>query len=303
MFIRAGAPTTGEDTVVTVGPALQIRWKEQDLEFLQTHPLTPGLALATTPEARPTPIPSLMSPSPAPTAEPAPTATTTLTPKLPTPTTSTTSLTERPDQPTIVPSGGDSSTPEVSTDVGDLTSGVPPALPSAPSGETAGQGTPPINVDRNPGALAAIILSAVVISAGVVGLAFLLSRRYHRKANAQQLNSPQSWFWPCGKNRSKQHTPRSVGENGDAELAGSPIAEMGAEERGNSPVELDGREVGLPMFPQHRWSWFSHTSSTLSVLPWRSPEKGSLSRVDSYHSDKGSTLSESSLETAKPGRL
>ncbi|KAK0666780.1 hypothetical protein QBC41DRAFT_145990 [Cercophora samala] len=33
---------------VTVGPAIQIRWVEADLTFLETHPLTPGLTLAKT---------------------------------------------------------------------------------------------------------------------------------------------------------------------------------------------------------------------------------------------------------------
>ncbi|KAK4239017.1 hypothetical protein C8A03DRAFT_14585 [Achaetomium macrosporum] len=34
--------------LVTVGPALQIRWVEADLTMLETHPLTPGLKLART---------------------------------------------------------------------------------------------------------------------------------------------------------------------------------------------------------------------------------------------------------------
>lgn len=39
---------TTEGALVTVGPALQIRWVEADLTMLETHPLTPGLKLART---------------------------------------------------------------------------------------------------------------------------------------------------------------------------------------------------------------------------------------------------------------
>ncbi|KAI0123584.1 hypothetical protein BJ170DRAFT_686850 [Xylariales sp. AK1849] len=41
-FTRAGVTPT----IVTVGPALQIRWRDEDLSILETHPLTPGLLLA-----------------------------------------------------------------------------------------------------------------------------------------------------------------------------------------------------------------------------------------------------------------
>ncbi|CAK7217332.1 hypothetical protein SCUCBS95973_003112 [Sporothrix curviconia] len=37
---------TGTGVTVTVGPAMQIRWRDVDLSILATHPLTPGLTLA-----------------------------------------------------------------------------------------------------------------------------------------------------------------------------------------------------------------------------------------------------------------
>ncbi|CAK7201780.1 hypothetical protein SEUCBS139899_004495 [Sporothrix eucalyptigena] len=37
---------TGASVTVTVGPAMQIRWRDVDLSILATHPLTPGLTLA-----------------------------------------------------------------------------------------------------------------------------------------------------------------------------------------------------------------------------------------------------------------
>ncbi|GAB1319694.1 Mid2 domain-containing protein [Madurella fahalii] len=43
------ATTSG--ALVTVGPALQIRWVEADLTALETHPLTPGLRFAVTEES------------------------------------------------------------------------------------------------------------------------------------------------------------------------------------------------------------------------------------------------------------
>ena len=39
---------TGAGALVTVGPAIQIRWVAADLTMLETHPLTPGLKLART---------------------------------------------------------------------------------------------------------------------------------------------------------------------------------------------------------------------------------------------------------------
>ncbi|KAK9771643.1 putative Conserved oligomeric Golgi complex subunit 5 [Seiridium cardinale] len=45
-FTRAAATPTSGVAVVTVGPALQIRFRDEDLSILETHPLTPGLVLA-----------------------------------------------------------------------------------------------------------------------------------------------------------------------------------------------------------------------------------------------------------------
>lgn len=55
---------TGVSAAVTVGPAMQIRWRDVDLTILATHPLTPGLTLAG--------ITSTTSPVPAPTPTPPP---------------------------------------------------------------------------------------------------------------------------------------------------------------------------------------------------------------------------------------
>ncbi|KAK5654524.1 hypothetical protein OQA88_7153 [Cercophora sp. LCS_1] len=56
---------TAPGAAITVGPAIQIRWVESDLEILETHPLTPGLrrqAVATNNNA-PIPAPSSASTS------------------------------------------------------------------------------------------------------------------------------------------------------------------------------------------------------------------------------------------------
>ncbi|KAK4099274.1 hypothetical protein N658DRAFT_397513, partial [Parathielavia hyrcaniae] len=49
-------------SVITVGPAIQIRWAKADLSMLETHPLTPGLRLART-EAKTTLVTSTRSTS------------------------------------------------------------------------------------------------------------------------------------------------------------------------------------------------------------------------------------------------
>ncbi|OAA65517.1 hypothetical protein SPI_02304 [Niveomyces insectorum RCEF 264] len=63
---------TGAGAVVTVGPAMQIRWRDADLAILATHPLTPGLTLDGNPDAAPTPTQA--APSTAPPAPPPPPA-------------------------------------------------------------------------------------------------------------------------------------------------------------------------------------------------------------------------------------
>ncbi|KAL1899545.1 hypothetical protein Sste5346_002947 [Sporothrix stenoceras] len=61
---------TGAGATVTVGPAIQIRFRDVDLSILATHPLTPGLTLAgatpttsSTPTPSPTPPPAKLTPN------------------------------------------------------------------------------------------------------------------------------------------------------------------------------------------------------------------------------------------------
>ncbi|KAH9905482.1 hypothetical protein F4778DRAFT_730138 [Xylariomycetidae sp. FL2044] len=271
-----------------VGPAIQIRWREDDIPNLETHPLTPGLGAAATAT-----VDEFTSPAASPTTVrfqtlPAVTTTPTATPRgYDTISPDTTSLdtvvsTDDPDSSPIIP--------EITTSE-DLTTS-PSTAPSPPSSTTdisQGQAAPSESEQpKSAGggasntSIAALVLTSVLIMIIAGFTSFLLVRRYRRyRAGEVAKMVPVglgAWVRGAGVGagrkwcvfgrgfssfRSKaaySHWPRGV----DAELGtDGPTPELAADDplgsKGN-PAELESPDKPAS---DNRWSWVSRVSKRM----------------------------------------
>ncbi|KAI1635225.1 hypothetical protein F4809DRAFT_642693 [Biscogniauxia mediterranea] len=206
-FLRTA---TASGAAVTVGPAIQIRWREADLANLETDPLTPGLRLAesttSVQERPPPPSPTTVAAAPTP-PSPSPTTTQIMqmtiipSPDSPSVTTSPTSFTSSTLRTSATSQS--SSNTEIETPSSSLSSSAalasspsPSPSPSSSSSSTTGGAQTPGSATQDDSAdganpnpnpitssgfnIAAIALTATLLSVIQGYAAFLFVRRYRR---------------------------------------------------------------------------------------------------------------------------
>ncbi|KAK7752677.1 hypothetical protein SLS62_005446 [Diatrype stigma] len=302
--------TTGKSVDCTVGPAVQIRWKEEDLEALETHPLTPGLVLGggeTTIQATTTQVSTDRTPTTLNNATPEVPASPGITEA--TDTTEPTEPTEQTEPPTrfstvvttLFLSGGLISVSTVTAGISEISSGVT-TTPTTTEGSPVGMPTPPSSqmnnaggkVMGNPIALATVFLSSLFVGVGLVAVAYVLLRRHRSKAASQG----QGWDSSPGDSVRGQRGGERWQDA--AELEGSspawppafqlwrtraelgtdgPIPELGARSAvgtRDNPAELECREA-VASSSRRRWSWLSHVSDKLSVRSKKSSPRATPS--------------------------
>ncbi|KAK3899653.1 hypothetical protein C8A05DRAFT_46333 [Staphylotrichum tortipilum] len=252
-FARAGS-TAG--ALVTIGPAIQIRWVEADLTMLETHPLTPGLKLARTgPDTSAAIRQSSTSTD---------TSTTTGAPdkKL-------TAQSEQLSSTTLVTKtrfNEDSGVTQI-FDTGSRTSILGPANTTAGnSNGSGGLGS----LDRT---TSIVVIVVVTVVAGILlwVAAFLLVRRYKkrgmRKGAPPRPKTPgggSSWEHGSQHTRANSRVPKSIG---------SPMSELepGPPAIGSTPnpAELEGEVLQPPARSwMHRASRVRHSSQHLQPPPY-----------------------------------
>ncbi|KAK4150090.1 hypothetical protein C8A00DRAFT_46442 [Chaetomidium leptoderma] len=233
------ASTAG--ALVTVGPAIQIRWVEADLSMLETHPLTPGLKLARTgPET--TLVRSTTSSSPAKETN-----------------------TEPEKRP--APDSGEDSSGSLVTDTNtrppdetlthifaDPTSTLGPANTASGSNGSGGLGS----LDRGT-SIAVIVVVTVVAGIALWTAAFFLVRRY--KGTGKPKGSPSSTECDdeSGLGPRRRHTSAYTGMA--KSIVVSPMSELdsGPAAIGSTPnpAELEGdilvRIPSRPRMTQRSW--------------------------------------------------
>ncbi|KAI5918468.1 hypothetical protein F4810DRAFT_573456 [Camillea tinctor] len=234
-FLRT-ATATG--AAVTVGPAIQIRWKEADLANLETDPLTPGLRLA---QSTNSPSPVQETPTPSPTTvvatPPPPSPTTTQiiqmtiipTPKSPSANTSPTSFTSStlrtsisediPPSPSPTtergvssPSPSSSFSSSSSSLSSSTTGGAPTPGSATQEDDTNGQSANPITSSGFN--IAAIALTAILLSViqGYAGFLFVRRWRRYRAGQVSTLFPPSPPFFAfCRRRNANRHRHRHPG--------------------------------------------------------------------------------------------
>ena len=257
--------------------------------MLETHPLTPGSTQGDrTADRVPMPIPESTDTETG--ADVEPTVTTEEPPE----------TTPMPDMPgpmrtmfstiisTVVSPGGSSTVVTVTTIIpgssttGSTTDDEPTGIPTAqsPSKPSKDDGN---RIIDNPTALATVFLSSLIAGMALLAIAYVIFRRYRRKAIARQGNGPEQvgigvWVQRSGERlQAVSELQGSSPTTWDswrtrAELGtGGPTPELNARwplgTRSN-PAELDSGEVGT----HSRWSWISHVSTKLSVQSKKSTQ-------------------------------
>lgn len=232
-FARA-ATTAG--ALVTVGPAIQIRWVEADLSMLETHPLTPGLKLgrataeSTLPVA-PRPLTTSLVTSTIKTSERRP---------APTGTDGTSSATLLIDSTTSSPD----ETLTLIHETGDSTSTLGPSnTASSNSNGSGGLGS----LDRTTSIVVIVVVTVVAGIALWVG-AFLMVRRYkkaaaRRRGSHARKSSDESALVGAGRQtRASSLAPTSM-VSPMSELESGPPA-IGSTP---NPAELEGDNLVPPV--------------------------------------------------------
>ncbi|KXX79704.1 hypothetical protein MMYC01_203783 [Madurella mycetomatis] len=277
------ATTSG--ALVTVGPALQIRWVEADLTALETHPLTPGLRIVTTEERQRTTLVE-ENPQETSTAEStratrgqessqttmsSPAAT-----SVPVGTLSTTSASE-----TELPSATESRipTPNLDETINVIFETADPTiatttLPSNVGDEqwsAGGIGS----LDR--GASIAIIVIVTVVSGIILWLtAFLLLRRRKGKQGSPSVSAKEggeAGFGPSGGGNMSRAAKKAMNLSPISELEAEIPARLGSTP---NPAELEGdvQPTAKPWMHQRSWlrspSFNQHQNSPRSIQSSRS---------------------------------
>ncbi|CAJ2503358.1 Uu.00g107520.m01.CDS01 [Anthostomella pinea] len=253
----------------TVGPAIQIRWREEDLSLLETDPLTPGLS---TPETTTTVIqvPSLSLSHATTTAT---SVSETLILSLMAEDTSHPSI-----EPQIPSSTFSASTPAISTSVTTSAArkdptitttslGQPSTLASSAVGSTSEENE---RAGVSSFSLAAVVLTGILIAI-IQGYAIFMFIRRYRQYRAGKVDSlfPLEvgvWLRQCvgrGRQRNAKHpeeeSPRP--KNPDAELGiDGPLPELGP----GDVLGTDSNPAELGSNPE-RWSWMPRVSKMLTV--------------------------------------
>lgn len=284
-FSRDGTKT---DATVTVGPAIQIRWVDDDLESLETHPLTPGRVLAepttevstetvtriVNTEAVETKSEAVQTDSELQQATPVRitvTRQTPVTPKLPQQMGTVSAIMEDPIS-TIVSTS--SEIPQIATTL--VTDSNPPVLIQTPTETTSSPASVgPSNEPSQTTAAAAradsrlldrgtsivlIVMLCLLIGIAIWVVSFVLIRR-HKAGKLTRW--PPSALVRLGIRRGRLYPGREASISSTTNML--PGQETGFTEvesgppRGTTPnpAELDGRGIGDPPV---RWSWMTTVS-------------------------------------------
>lgn len=260
---------TTPGALVTLGPAVQIRWVEADLTILETHPLTPGLKLATT-SSQTTPPPDMASVT---TASP-PTETTGEKRTLPgegetrSTVLGTDKTTHKPDQKSF----------SFIYETGDPTSSLGPKNTGANPNGSGGLGS----LDRTT-SIVVIVVVTVVAGIALWVAAFLLVRRYKRRARVGK-GSPSSTGSdePGLEHGRRRHTRLNSAATKSIVLSPASELDAGPPAVGSTPnpAELQGDDiVPLPARP-----WMGHKSRLRS--PHLHPPQASPRSVRSSRSTR-----------------
>ncbi|KAK4041608.1 hypothetical protein C8A01DRAFT_34332 [Parachaetomium inaequale] len=228
---------TTPGALVTVGPAIQIRWVEADLTKLETHPLTPGLKLARTSSEK--------------TRDPGMGSTTTTGPA-----SGTTGAPEnRP-----APEGRDTESATLITDTktGDVESfshifeTADPTNSLAPANTAAGNSSGGLgSLDRTT-SIVVIVVVTVVAGIALWTAAFLLVRRYKNKAAKRKASYPTTDDDETSLEQGRRH---ARADSGVPKSIVSPASELdaGPPAIGSTPnpAELEGDVFG--QLPAKTW--------------------------------------------------
>jgi len=253
-FARAAA-TPG--ALVTVGPAIQIRWVEADLTMLETHPLTPGLKVARTgvPETFSAAVQQQSSTSVG-------TSTTTSAPdKKPT------AQNPDPSSSTLTTETRNNNNDDFGVtqifDTGSRTSTLGPA--NTASGNLNGSGGLG-SLDRTT-SIVVIVVVTVVAGIALWVAAFLLVRRYKKRVMRGRRTPGDGTSLEHGGGRHRR------ANSGIPKSIGSPMSELepGPPAIGSTPnpAELEGEVLQPPARSWlHRASRVRHSSQHLQPPPY-----------------------------------
>ncbi|KAI0545573.1 hypothetical protein F4679DRAFT_599334 [Xylaria curta] len=295
---------------VTVGPAIQIRWRAEDLDGLETDPLTPGARTTaaeplptetTETEATPTSTSepettSIEEPPPPPPSLPSSSSTqVTIVTTLPLTSASTSIPTSASSSPSSLSSSLSSESPPLSSTPTQesQTSPTPSPSPSPSPSQRAGQNAPAQeSQDKNNNkssssnfTVAAIILTTILISLLAGYGAYSIIRQYRRYKAGETKDFVgfriEAWVWRFFDNRRRKKNMAAMTEEKpkrrklpDAELGTEgPLTELG-DTKPFGTIE-NPAELPTPTTPTttERWSWRSRVSRMLTV---RSTKDGSV---------------------------
>lgn len=302
----AAAPTSSAPVVV--GPAIQIRWREEDLSILKTHPLTPGLYLvgdtalsqseATSDSTAGIVIIPISSSSPA---------------SIPAPLTTTSAAGAGPTSQAPRPSGGGTTMAPQFDDIPGVRE-TPLATPDRTSGATSSTAeSDDRSSSSSSGSSWAEGVGPVALTASLVGLvavilAIILIRRYRWKhmehaGQASTTIGAGDWVAWCRRQavcifQAPSKADISPQEKRDAELGiEAPSAAPGATQpygSSDNPAELDAAEAKPlpPLPPRPRPSWVSRISTRLSLKPRAAAAEGHASVATSRRTTTSSIAAE-----------
>ncbi|KAH8668702.1 hypothetical protein BX600DRAFT_435225 [Xylariales sp. PMI_506] len=290
----------------TVGPAIQIRWRDADLSILETHPLTPGLVLAgstTTSASIPSVTTSASTDSTSVFTFITLTANTATTVELSQSTSesssqssasSTTSKTSA-SATTIAPNSAGTSASSLSTSSSDAT-GSSPATPTN---------------KWTPGNIVAVVLSSLVAAIIVSLILHVLFKHYRSRYTSKQDTgfvsigtgvwlrrgpadaSPLPFAVPKVQVNTRSR-PLTASSSGDDDAAAAEL-EAGTQPLGTNtnPAELDGTGDNAS-----RWSWMSQVSKLFTVRS-RATARSSLSTTTESIKRARSTASQRTSYTGQ----
>ncbi|KAF3025084.1 hypothetical protein E8E14_014539 [Neopestalotiopsis sp. 37M] len=299
--LEAATPSSG-NVIVTAGPALQIRFREEDLSILETHPLTPGLVLA-----------GATTDSTAVTAAQTSSVSTSIA--------SFSTITVRPsavsrEETSALDTTEDgTSSNSVISSAGSPGGSVSLVTTTQATTTTAQASDSESNGSLNPGSVAAITLSSILIVIVLVISSVIFMRRSrrkrHDKAARLQPYRYKPWLGGGGFSDSRRISTSSVDSivlplQSAAELPGTaPVipelalsTRLGAKE---NPAELGAEELAAELSgnargPSTTWSWMSKASRRGSARSQKTRSSIAPSSFTRW------TRSAASMQTASSGR-
>ncbi|ETS73813.1 hypothetical protein PFICI_14759 [Pestalotiopsis fici W106-1] len=309
-FTREAATPASGSVIVTAGPALQIRFREEDLSILETHPLTPGLVLAgaTTDSTAVTAAQTTSTSTSASTSTSiASFSTITIRP----------SAVSREETSSLDTTEDGTSSNSVFSSAGSSGAGSVSFVTTTEATTTTAQASgSESSGSLNPGSVAAITLSSILIVIVLVISSVIFMRRSRRKRhdNAALLQPYRYKPWSSGAG-GLSNNPRASTSSLDsivlplqsaAELPGTaPVipelalsTRLGAKE---NPAELGAEELaaelsGNARAPSTTWSWMSRASKRGSARSQKTRSSIAPSSFTRW------TRSAASMQTASSGR-